>query len=424
MTTTTSTLNGFFKQRYGDKLERLQPSWSKIAQAIGFKERHRQGASYNFPVRLRRAMGATFNGGTTVGNAFTLNAVKSGLTQNAQVSGMEFVLREAVSYGAIKRGRSKMEAFGDAFDEVVTDMAESASFFREMTLLYGQADIGTVSSVSNSTVTTTFVVPLADWAPGLWVQMEGGYVDVWDAALSTKRNAANDAEVTNVNVSTRTITIVGDATEMGNVANTDRVFPKGAVVSSSVFNQFAGIDTITANTGTLFGIDAATYNLWQANTYPAGGAALTMAKINAAAALVTDRAGQRDLTAYVSTATWNNLNTSLDANRRYNEDVSNKIGAGTRMADGSITYYGPSGSVKICGHSMVKQGLAYLVDTRQWDRIGSTDLTFNLGVPGSEPNFFHELPDAAGVSLRCYWDQAIICRKPNTAVRITGIVNT
>ena len=119
MTTTTTTLNGFFKQRYGDKLEKLQPSWSKIAQAIGFKQRFRQGASYNFPVRLRRAMGATFNGGSTVGNAFALNAVKSGLTQNAQVSGMEFVLREAVSYGAIKRGKDKMAAFGDAFEAYV-----------------------------------------------------------------------------------------------------------------------------------------------------------------------------------------------------------------------------------------------------------------------------------------------------------------
>ena len=325
--------------------------------------------------------------------------------------------------GAISKATSTIEAFGSAFDETVTDMATAAAFAREMALLYGGGNIGTVGSITYPNATTgQIIISAATWAPGLWVQMEGALLDGYNGSTKENDSSATAAyTVTNVNTDTRTITVTGEATDIAALTANDVLIPYGAYGK-----WFAGIDTITTNTGSLFGIDAATYGLWKSSTYATGGVALTMAKITAAAAKVTTKGGMRDLTAFVSTFTWSDLNSDLAALKRVTSSVKGGIDQGTEGEDGNITYYGPNGSIKICPHPMVKAGEAFLIDPRTWKRIGSSDVTFGLpgSPPGQQPNFFSELPSNAGVSLRCYWDQSLINSKPASACKITGITNT
>ncbi len=425
MTVDTDSLDGFFKTRYADKLEKLQPSFNILSRKIPFNSATRLGKDFRFPVRLRRSMGTTFNGGASSGTAFTLNAAVSGLTKEATVTATEFVLRENISYKTISSAGSSMEAFGSSFDEIVSDMTTSAAFAREMTILYGGTSLGAVTGTPGqpSATTATCVISAASWAPGLWAQMEGGLVDVYDVTLATLRNdsgAGVSFEVTAVDSSTRTLTLTGEATDIDAIADTDVIVPHGANG-----NWFNGIDKILTNTGTLFGIDGSTYNAWLAGSYAAGGAALTMAKLTGAAARATTRSGMRDLEAYVSTYTWTDLNNDHAALRRFAQSTKGGLDLGANGAeDDSITYWGPNGKVSILPHPMVKAGEAFLIDTGCFSRIGSTDTTFDLGINGQQPNFFQELPDSAGVQLRNYWDQGIYCRKPNAQVKITGITNT
>jgi hypothetical protein len=425
MTVTTSSLDGMFKTRYADKIEKLQPSFNILSRDIPFSTKDKLGKDYRFPVRLRRSMGVTYNGGASYGNAFTLNSAVSGLTKEATVSGTEFVLRENISYGAIKGATDNMGAFGSAFDEVVSDMTTSAAFHRELTLLYGGTSLGAITGTPGqpTAVTATCVISAASWAAGLWVQMEGGLVDVYDATLTTLRNdsgAGVSFEVTAINVATRTLTLTGEATDIDAIADTDVLVPHGALD-----NWFTGIDGILTNAGTLFGIAGATYGAWLANSYAAGSAALTMAKLTAATAKGAVRSGMRDYNAYVSTFTYTDLNNDHSALRRFAESTKGGLDLGTVGNAGAITYYGPSGSVSIVPHPMIKAGEAMVIDPACFKRIGTTDTTFNLpDAPGSQENFFHQLPDAAGVGLRCYWDQGVICTKPNAQIKITGIVNT
>ena len=155
MAVDTSALDGFFKVRYADKMENLVPAFAKAAKVIPFKTGEKTGLNYQFPVRLRRSMGITWAGGADYGTAFALNSPVSGVLKNATLTGTEFVLTEYLSYGAISKATSSIEAFGSAFDETVSDMATAASFAREMALLYGGGDIGTVASVTNPNATTT-----------------------------------------------------------------------------------------------------------------------------------------------------------------------------------------------------------------------------------------------------------------------------
>ena len=74
-------------------------------------------------------------------------------------------------------------------------------------------------------------------------------------------------------------------------------------------------------------------------------------------------------------------------------------------------------------HRFVKAGEAYLVDLTKWSRIGSKDVTFNLGIPGFSENFLQQLPSNAGFQIRNYSDQAPFCWDLSGQTFISGIVN-
>lgn len=418
MATTVSTLDGFFKEVYGD-LQNAVPEHAIVQSMIPFRQREKLGDGYHFPVRLRRAHGHTVNND---GSAFTLNSAASGLTKDATVGGMEYVGIEDVSYAAASRGASSKEAFGDVFGEIATDMKDSASFYLEMCLLYGGTSLGALASdPGTGPGDRDMTITAATWAPGLWAQAEGMPVDVFDSTFATQRtNSGTVAKIGAVDVDNRTVEIeLGDEGDLDDITTGDLVVPLGAYSSGHVW--FKGLFAIAENTGSLFGIDAATYGGWLASSSSAGSARLTMAKITNAAAKVMIKAGMRPLKCLVSTYTWSDLNNDLAALRRDANNGGGKIEVG----HAGITYHGPSGSVEIVPHPMVKAGEALIFDPSTVRRVGSSDISFKL--PGSAPNserFFQELESTAGFRLRCWFDQAIINTKPTTMVKITNIVNT
>lgn len=415
----TTSLDGYFKDRYGDK-QNLVPEYAILSDKVKFRTQDRIGESYQFPVKVQRGHGTTFNGGATVGQAFTINAVKSGVFKQASVAGTEFVLRDSISYGAASRARSEgPAAFGDAVDELYLDMAETAAFYRELTLLYGGDSIGTILTRTNDSGTTqTFSVTKPSWAPAIWSQMQGGYVDVYDATLTTKRNAAGTMELTVINADpdTRQLTFVGAEAEMDTIIATDVIVPRGANG-----NWFSGLKAILANTGTLFGISASTYTLWKGNQYSVGSAALTMSKVQNLVTLAVARGLMEDVDILLSPFAWSDLNNDAAALRRFAESTK----AGLDLGAKKIEYYGTNGGViRLHPHPMVKAGDALCVPLSRLRRIGSTDVTFELEGSGlsDKPAFFRPLTDAAGFELRCYWDQALIMTAPAKGVYASGIV--
>lgn len=412
MTTEVSSLDGYFKEVYGD-LSNVIPKFELIAKDIPFKTHEKIGDSYHFPVRLRRAHGHTYSSG---GTAFAVNPAVSGLTKDAVVTSGEYLMREDVAYSVIHRAQGSKEAFGNAFNEIVEDMFDSASMARESNLLYGGTDIGTITAdPGTGPGSRDVVITPATWAPGLWAQMEGAHVDIYSAAGGTKRNATASVVVSAVDVDTRTITLaLGVEAELDAIATGDVIIP-----FTADGNWFAGLDKIASNTGTLFGIAGATYKSWLASSLAVGGA-LTMAKVTSAASKSTVKSGMGKLCVYLSSFTWNDLNNDHASLRRFAESTKTGVDLGTD----SIKYHGTNGEIELKPHPMVKAGEAFMVKPDTFRRIGSTDINFNLpGVDGSQPKYFQQLPDNAGFQLRAYADQAIVCRRPNSIVKFTGIVN-
>jgi len=398
------SLNANFKNTYADTIENLIPENNHFLRDIKFVPREKQqGGTYVQPVKLAHAHGITYAASGTVPN---LNAAVTSTYKQAQVEAYQTIMREQISYDVAARASSTENAFRDATAEIVQGMRESHAQKLEAEVLYGQNNWGTVQTPA----ATTLLINLSDWAPGLWVGGENVMVDIWDPTLTTLRTTA---QVTGIDFDTRTLTVTSTA---GVLAN-DWILPKGAAA-----NQMAGIHKILTNTGTLFNVPAATYSLWKATSFSAGGAALTFKKVIDAAARASVKGQMGKVRVYVNPKAFADLTNEIEGARNYGGEqyVPKNMERGIEF----MKFFSPVGVIEIVVHNMVKEGYAYGLEfSGCWKRIGATDVTFKIpGRPQEE--FFLELENSAGYEMRSFSDFSVFCSKPACNFIITNIVNT
>lgn len=397
-----ATLNGLFKEKYSDKMLRLIPDGKKMIKAIEFLPKDRQpGNNYHQPVVLGMEHGVTFASDSE--GAFALNPPVAGQIQDAVVRGYQLLLRSVMSYGQAQRALGPGEkAFEDATKFLVGNMLDSIAKKLEIELMYGQAGYGVVASTAGVTIT----IEAAEFASGIWSGAEGMPIDIYDATLVTLRGTTT---VTAVNLQTRVITL---AALPGGTVATDVVNHRGATGK-----EFAGIHKILTNTGTLFGISAATYALWKGSAFaPAVTSVLSFAIMQQAISQGVAKGLDSDVTVVVNPGHWDDLLTEQAALRMFDSSYSSdKAENGSR----SIKFHSQNGMVEIVPSIYCKEGYAYILAMEDWVRVGSTDVTFKR--PAAEGNFFRELEDHAGYELRCYTDQALFCARPGRSVIISNL---
>ena len=145
---TLATLNGFYKQIYGDSLINLIPESAKFIKEVPFERRKKLGDYYNVPVVLQAEQGFTYNDGD--GTAFALNGALAMGTKNAQVRGAEKVLQSQISYKAAAAATSNKEAFADATSTLFENMVESMANRLELSSFYGGSSLGNGSGSGTS----------------------------------------------------------------------------------------------------------------------------------------------------------------------------------------------------------------------------------------------------------------------------------
>lgn len=412
---TQTTLTGLFKDVYEDKIVNLVPESSVLQKRIKFVENDkREGRLLHQPVLLSLPTGMTFG----VGAVALVTPVASTMG-DAQIAGAGMTLADRITYDvAAKAASGGVRAFVEATELIVDALTQSMSKFIEIELMWGSSSHGTLgeSTVHTGTGTVaTVTIDLAEWSAGIWSGMENINVDMYNAGVLV--NTLAPLVVTAVNVSTRVITMSGNATDVAavNTANGTalQIFPYLA------FGQeMQGYFNILSNTGTIFNINAATYALWQSNSYSALSTALNFGKVQSAVALATARGLMEDVTVFVNPRTYSNLITSQAGARRYDSSYKkSELENGTE----SLCFYGPNGKIEIVGHIFMKEGYAFILPLKRCQRTGATDLTFTL--PGMPGEFFLQLPGYTAYELRCYTLQAAFLNSPAKAVLITLIVN-
>lgn len=414
---TQTTLTGLFKDVYEDKIVNLVPESSVLQKKIKFVENDkREGRILHQPVLLALPSGVTFGVG-----AVALNNPIASTMGDAQISGAGMTLADRITYDvAAKAAAGGVRAFVEATELIVDALTQSMSKFIEIELMWGASTVGTLgqSTVNTGSGTTvTFTIDSAEWATGIWGGLENMSIDVYQTSGTVKVNTNAAVVIASINPTTRVITGTANSTDATAIqalsASAVQLYPYLAVG-----NEMSGFYTILANVGTLFNISAATYALWQANTYSFGSTAANFGKIQSQVALATARGLMEDVAVFVNPTTFANIVTSQAGARRYDSSYKSKeLENGTQ----GLTFWGPNGKIELVPHIFMKQGYNFVLPVKRCQRTGATDLTFTL--PGMPGEFFLQLPGYTAYELRCYTLQAAFLNSPYKGVVGTGIVN-
>ena len=289
-------------------------------------------------------------------------------------------------------------AFEDATKHIVANMLQSMHKRLEVESIYGQMGLGEISTVNVDNV----VITAAEWAAGIWAGAEGMPVEVRSSSGTLRGNA----NVTRSDLDNRAIYL--DAIPVGTVA-TDKMYFKGAYG-----NEFAGIHKIITNTGSLFGIDASQYSLWQGNTYATSGD-LSLEKIELAIARAIEKGLDGDVKCLLNPKIFGVLVADEAALRKYDHSYDKEEGEnGFRK----LRFFAASGAIEIEPSIYVKQGHCFLLHLKDFVRVGSSDITFKR--PAAEGEFFRDVENSAAYELRTWCDTAIFTSTPGKNVLISG----
>jgi hypothetical protein len=432
MAINTGTLDSLYKVAYAKGVEDVLP-WKKvIGDMIDFVPSELQnGKHYEQPVTLTAEQGFTYSLDTQ--NAYDLNDSVGMAMQSAIVPGADIVLDSTVGYNQAARASHSATAFKSVMSTKFENMLKSSQHRLEIAYLYGNKNIGTAAAqaVTIASSMLPIVIDTAAWATGIWSGLENANVVFAVAADNTAVDSLRSFKVAKVDPDARTVYFAaGTAGTAGTLTTLETAIEAGALnihfygsVSGSAgtfaYAEMAGLQKIMTNTGSLFGIDAATYDLWRGNSITVTGQ-LTMAKVLSAIQKPVARGLDSDVVMLVNPSTWADLASNLAALRRFDGSYSKG-----KNSNGSkeIEYYYQGGSIKIVSYNIVKEGDAFIFPVSKVLRIGARELSLNDPTRPADQIFF-TIPGKAGVGLRAYTNQAIFVEAPAQTAYISGIVNS
>lgn len=427
----TGSLNALYKVAYAKGVEDLIPKTGKLSEMIPFVPSELQnGKQYEQPVVLTAEAGFTYSLDTQ--SAYDLNDSIGMNMQSAIVPGADIVLDSTVGYNQAARASHSATSFKSAMSAKFENMLKSSEKRLEIAMLYGNNAIAQAAQqdVGSPTTELTFQVDKAAWATGIFAGSENALIVFSRVSNGAVVDSLKPFKISKVSVDDRKISVTVPSGATSSIANLEAAIEAYAVnvhFYSSVTNnggtiayaEMAGLKKIMTNSGQLFGIDAATYDLWRGNAVATTGQ-LTMSKVLSSVSKAVQRGLDSDAVVLVNPSTWADLASNLAALRRFDGSYSEK-----KAKNGSkeLEYIGQNGALKIIPYNLVKEGDCFIFPEDKVMRIGARELGLNDPTRPQDEIFF-TIPGKAGVGLRAYTNQAIFVEAPAQTVYISGIVNS
>lgn len=432
MAINTGDLNSLYKIAYAKGVEDLIPKASKLSDIIPFVPSELQnGKHYEQPVVLSAEAGFTYSLDSQ--NAYDLNDSIGMNMQSAVVPGADIVLDSTVGYNQAARASHSATSFKSVMSTKFENMLKSSEKRLEIAMLYGSDHIASAAAqaVTIASDMLPMVIDTDEWATGIWSGSENANVVFVKASDNTAVDSLRSFKVAKVDVDNKTIYLAaGTAGTAGTLTTLETAIEAYACnihfygscsgsAGTFTYAEMAGLKKIITNTGSLFGIDASTYDLWKGNSVSTSGQ-LTMAKVLSSVSKAVQRGLDSDAVVLVNPDTWADLASNLAALRRFDGSYSKK-----KASNGSeeLEYVGQNGVLKIVPYNIVKAGDCFIFPEDKVMRIGARELGLNDPTRPSDEIFF-TIPGKAGVGLRAYTNQAIFLEAPAQAVFISGIVNS
>lgn len=426
------TLNAAFKVQYADKMKNIIPEMAPIMSKVPFvKSNQKHGSVYIQPVVLTLDHGFTCHGSND--NQLMLNPPVAHVIQQASITASAYSGRTWISYGALSRASGGDQAFIDETGHIVEALTRGFSHMVEGTHWYGQSGLGQSTAATALLNVKKLGITAVEVAAFLWLGAEGMPVDLYVAGafvLTTEITAvlmgSSDGGTTENGGITLTL---ADVTGISD-SNVVTIYRKG----------YFGIEHVglkkMLTTDNVFGIDGARYQIWKANRYAAGSAALSFSNLSLAISrsigrglsgplmgIVNPRAYRQLMPDYVSLGEIDAANASPTANTFIKgNSKSRRTGSETALVHGtkSIKLFIDSVETEIEASEFVKGGDGFFLDKASLVRVGSTGPTFSL--PGLEGmDYILPRPDAAAGEIRIFADEAPFIDSLNRSLIITGI---
>ena len=398
-TNTPTTIASRLKEIYPEGITQLVPSTNVLVGGkLKFRKDLTQGELVRFDVQLAGEQGFSMGSGeVTLGGAVTQTSAK------AEVTGFSIILQSNVSYDAISRAKTSKQAFAQFNNSKYIPTAESFRTRQEIIAMYGRQGIGTSAGAIAGQVIT--ITP-GTWCSALLLTLKGAVIEVWTTvAAGGSTQHESYMTVGAISIANKTVTVDGTATS---VTTGDILFLKYSRSAGPY-----GLMDIAVNATTMFGIDAATYELWKANAYDVGTSALTLGKISLASAMAADKGCAEKLCCLVPHKAFQSLVNDQSSLREYG---ANYTPAKFENGAESIVLHGATGAIEILPYMFIKEGESLMFPERYTYLIGSEEMTNQIGQSG---DIYFDLESTSSKQMRFFSDWTVFCEKPGYMTRLT-----
>ncbi|KKL71742.1 hypothetical protein LCGC14_2091870 [marine sediment metagenome] len=420
--TIPASIIGDFKERYNTKgIQDAIPESRVLLKNVEFDKATLVGNAFHTPVILSDEAGFTY-AANNAGN-YALNGPISLNIPDAQVRPAQITLVSQIAYDALSQSLGSGAAFLSATKLITKRMIDSMSKRVELAALYGGVGLGkTALTGSSQTSGTIQVVAFTQqtWSDGIWAGTVNNEVQFFDAGSLVSSGADSVFTISAVDPSARTLTVTGTAT---GITALDTLTVGGSVTTLDIFfnsafgNEMTGIDRILTNTGTLFNISAATFDLWKSNVIDNAAGKLTFLALQNAVATAVGRGLDSEVDVLVNPKVWANLVTSQSGARRFDSSYKkNNVENGATK----LTFYSQNGTMNITPSLYVKEGDCFILPFEHIQRIGSMDIEFMPQVMGSD-EFFQYVPGFNAYELRLWTNQQIFITLPARCAKVFNI---
>lgn len=399
---TLTSLNGFFKQRHLETLEKLVPDEFFAIRDWDFKPSVKLGRQFRKPVYLTYPHGATYSASDSVPD---LNAPITAEVKEMTFDAYQMIMRERISYDAGDRASSSEAAYENEVGFLMEALRMSHTHKRECLLWYGQHanGLGTVASISTNALTIT----TGEWAPDIWAGSENMRLDVYNATTYVKT-----VSVTSVDIDNMIVTVDSAISVAAGYA---------LHFAGAYGNTSKGFHSIVTEASSQFGVSV-TYNLLKGVTQTANNQTLKLTPLLQAGAKARVKGMRGKVKAYVNDFTFVDLVNQVE-DARTDPQRSGSVREIQRGAD-SITIVGANCKMTIQVTGFVKKSLAFLcLDDGSWGRYGTSDITYKY--PGTDKEkFFIHLQEAAGFEFRSWSNDSLFSPRTGASAVVTNILNS
>lgn len=444
-------LNGILKLRYAEgKIQRMYPEDTPLVAMLGpITEARMLGSQFVFPMKFNGSNGHTY--AAAGAGAYALRQARQAKVQTAMVDSCNHVHRGSIDYETIARtegSKVPKAAFESAADSMIEDMRTGMMTRVEESFWYAGTNLGICQTAVNTSNKLVVKLTYATFAPLLWLAKEGAAYDFYLLGSDALRPSATlynnnatqslaDGTTTNapmvlesVNMASRTLTFTGAladvnavVTAVGNVSN-----KVGILYWGQKGNDTRGVDDCITNTGSLYGISATSFSLWQGNTSSNGDLPLTLKRIYGHLDGAVNKGlstsgmnGKSGVDVWAHPAAIRDLIAQETVLKRHME-----AGAQARNGFGGLVYDSEVGPMTFYSYGRIKQGEAFIMPTKKvLEKIGAREPGFqNFNTASTSPEdamFLKQIEGVAAAESIMYGNLAVVCRKPAWCTKVTGI---